>query len=207
MRKFTSFIILVFTFGCADPGNTFNSTTGGGAAEPSPIARSGHAATPMPKPAPPDEEAELVADFEGTSGTVDKKYDLKGVAVLADVRTGRHSGFDRIVFEFRSDEMPDYHLEYIDEPVRACGSGNVVPLPGDGWLQIRFEPAVAHTEAGNPTLAFRELAPNLPNVIELKSTCDLEAQVEWVAGVASPNRYRVVELKASTRLAVDIKHK
>ncbi len=207
MRKLTSFIILAFTFGCADAGNTYNSTAGGGTAEPSPVSRSGHAATSTPKPAPPDEGTELVAEFEGTSGIVDKKYDLTGVAVLADVRTGRHNGFDRIVFEFRGDEMPGYHLEYIDKPVRACGSGNVVPLPGDGWLQVRFEPAVAHTYEGKPTLAFRELAPKLPNLLELKSTCDFEAQVEWVAGVASPNHFRVVELKAPTRLAVDIKHK
>ncbi|MBA2378972.1 MAG: hypothetical protein H0V76_05295, partial [Blastocatellia bacterium] len=44
-------------------------------------------------------------------------------------------------------------------------------------------------------------------VKDLKITCDFEAEVTWVAGVASPNRYRVLELKAPTRLVVDIKHK
>jgi len=43
-------------------------------------------------------------------------------------------------------------------------------------------------------------------VKELISTCDFEAEVEWVAGVASPNRYRVLELRNPTRLVVDIKH-
>ncbi len=208
MRNISVLILLVLGFGCSDAGNTNNAINNAPATPaPSPVEQTANVPTPTPKPPPPDEAAELVADFEGTSGIIDKKNEIKGVAELIDVRTGRHDGFDRIVFEFRGAEMPGYHLEYIDKPVRSCGSGNVVPLPGDGWLQMRFEPAVAHTDEGKPTLAFRELAPKLPNLLEIKSTCDFEAQVEWVAGVASPNHFRVVELKAPTRLAVDIKHK
>src|SRR5690606_13845325 len=63
-----------------------------------------------------------------------------GIATLSAVRTAVHDGFERILFEF-SDEMAGYHVEYIDKPVRQCGSGDVVELPGDGWLSIRFEPA------------------------------------------------------------------
>ena len=211
MRIFLFLLLIPFSFACGGTAEVSRYSNADTMQTPMPTptesTTAATTATPTQKPPPPDENVDLDANFEGTSGIVDKKYDLKGVAVLADVRTGRHNGFDRIVFEFRGDEMPGYHVEYIDKPVRACGSGNVVPLPGDGWLQIRFEPAVAHTENGDPTLAFRDLAPKLPNLLELKSTCDFEAQVEWVAGVASPNHYRVVELKAPTRLAVDIKHK
>ena len=146
------------------------------------------------------------ADFEGTAGITDKKNNIKGVAVLREVRSAQHGNYDRVVFEFEGAEMPGYHIEYIDKPVRACGSGAVVPLKGDGWLQIRFEPAHAHTEAGEPTVKERERAPNHQIIKEMKSTCDFEAQVEWVLGVASPNKYRVLELKNPTRLAVDIKH-
>jgi hypothetical protein len=82
----------------------------------------------------------------------------------------------------------------------------VVPLKGDAWLEIRFMPANAHDEQGEPTLRTREMVPNHKVVKELKSTCDFEADVEWVAGLASPNKYRVLELKNPTRLVVDIKH-
>jgi hypothetical protein len=149
----------------------------------------------------------LNSDFEGTSGIIDKKYQISGAALLTAVRTARQENFDRIVFEFQGPEMPGYHLEYIDKPVRACGSGHVVPLKGDGWLQIKFYPANAHTDEGQPTVKVREMSPNHPIVKELKSTCDFEAEVEWVAGVSSPNHYRILELKNPTRLAVDIKHK
>jgi hypothetical protein len=163
--------------------------------------------TATPKPTPADESGELKADFQGTAGITDKKHEVSEAALLTDVRTGRHDGFDRIVFEFAGAELPGYHIEYIDKPVRACGSGNVVQLPGDAWLEVRFEPANAHTEDGRPTATFRELTPKLPAVLELKPTCDFEAQVEWVAGLTSPNRYRVLELRSPTRLVFDIKHK
>jgi hypothetical protein len=79
-------------------------------------------------------------------------------------------------------------------------------MAGDGWLEIRFSPANAHTEQGEPTVKTREMAPDHKIVKELKSTCDFEADVAWVAGVSSPNKYRVLELKNPPRVAVDIKH-
>ncbi|HMO81106.1 MAG TPA: hypothetical protein PKD24_09970 [Pyrinomonadaceae bacterium] len=162
---------------------------------------------PAARSAPADERTVEFGDFEGTVERTEKKNSPAEAAILSDVRTGRHDRFDRVVFEFSGNELPSYLIEYIDKPVRACGSGDVVPLKGDGWLQIRFEPARAHTEEGKPTVAFRELQPMLPNLLEIRSTCDFEAQVEWVAGVGSPNAYRVIELKDPTRLAVDIRHK
>lgn len=146
------------------------------------------------------------ADFDGIAGITDKKYEIKSTAVLKEVRTAGHDGYDRAVFEFEGAEMPGYHIEYIDKPVRQCGSGNPVNLKGDGWLEIRFYPANAHTEEGKPTIENRELVPNHKIIKELKSTCDFEAEVEWVLGVSSPNHYRVLELENPTRLAVDIKH-
>ncbi len=158
-------------------------------------------------PTPKDEVPAGKDDFEGTTGIIDKRKTLSASATLKAISTGRHEGFDRIVFEFAGDDIPGYHLEYIDKPVRSCGSGDVVPLAGDGWLQVRFEPARAHTDEGKPTLGSRELVPKLPNLLELKSTCDFEGQVEWVAGVGSPNGFRVLELENPSRFVVDIKHK
>lgn len=146
------------------------------------------------------------AEFEGTAGIVDKKYNINDAAILKEVRTARHTNYDRVVFEFAGAELPGYHVEYVDKPVRACGSGNVVSLAGDGWLEIRFQHALAHNEQGELTVKNTERTPNLPIIKELKQTCDFEADVTWVSGVSSPNKYRVLELKNPTRLAVDIKH-
>lgn len=142
---------------------------------------------------------------EWTAGITDAERAVRGVATLVRVATGRHPDFDRVVLEF-AEEVPGYHIEYIDRPVRQCGSGHEVPLEGDGWLAITVEPAAAHSEEGESTIRERERRPGLPVLLELKLTCDFEAQVQWVGGVASPNRYRVLVLETPPRLVVDIRH-
>ena len=62
------------------------------------------------------------------------------------------------------------------------------------------------TEAGTATVTERERTPGLPVVKMLKLTCDFEANLTWVAAVASPNAYRVTELNEPTRLVVDVQH-
>ncbi len=69
-----------------------------------------------------------------------------------------------------------------------------------------MSPLNAHTEEGQPTIAFREQALQLPVVRELERTCDFEAVTTWVIGVGSPNAYRVQELHDPPRLVVDIGH-
>src|SRR5213079_700687 len=77
--------------------------------------------------------------------------------------------------------------------VRRCGSGDPVALAGAGRLVVRFEPARAHDERGNPSPAERERATRLPAVKDMKLVCDFEGQVEWVLGVAAVSPYRVSE--------------
>jgi hypothetical protein len=145
--------------------------------------------------------------FEGTAGIVERPGRATEAALLVDVRAAEHEGFDRTVFEFAGDALPAYHVEYVDKPVRQCGSGAVVPIAGDGWLHVRFSGANAHTEAGEATVGFRERATNLTNLLEIESICDFEAEVGWVLGVRSPNHYRVIELSSPTRLVVDVRHR
>jgi hypothetical protein len=157
----------------------------------------------------PDQEVpadEVPTPAEWTAGDSRVEHPISGEVVQTEVRVARNEGFDRVVLEFAGDDLPSYSIEYIDRPVRQCGSGHVVPVAGDGWLSIRLEPARAHDEEGRATIEERELRPDLPVLLELTITCDFEAQVEWVLGVASPNRYRVMELREPTRLVLDVRH-
>ena len=200
----------LFAAGCgpAPADNTLNSNAvSGPAGEGNSGPLTSEPGTPTPTATPTEAPSDDIADFEGTAGIVEKKNpDITGIARMSEVRSARHGNYDRVVFEFQGNEMPTYHLEYIDKPVRACGSGDVVPLAGDGWLEVRFSDAQAHTPEGEATIKDRSRSPNLPIVKDLKITCDFESEVTWVMGVASPNRYRVIELKDPVRLAVDIKH-
>lgn len=159
---------------------------------------------------PPSQDTDVVTDTSAsqwTAGITRKQGSPSGAAMLIGVRTARNDGFDRFVLEFAGQEVPDYHVEYIDRPVRQCGSGNVVDMAGDGWLMIRVEPANAHDDNGRPTITERHSRPALPVVLETRLICDFEAQVEWVLGVSSPNRYRVTELAQPPRLVVDIRYR
>ncbi len=126
-------------------------------------------------------------------------------AVLRGVRSGRHPGFDRVVFEFAGSRLPGYHLEYIDEPVRDCASGRPLNLPGQGWLQIRFRPARMHQNGGS-TVENRDRKISLPVILRLVNTCDFENSVTWVAAVSEPQKYRVFSLRDPSRIVVDIRH-
>jgi hypothetical protein len=128
------------------------------------------------------------------------------LVTLRSVRETAHEGFDRIVFDFGERSMPNYEVRYVDAPLHQCGSGEEVRLQGQAWLAIRVQPVDAHDDAGNATVAERNRQPGLPNLLELRLTCDFEAQVEWIAGVARKNGYRVSMLQQPTRLVVDIRH-
>jgi hypothetical protein len=143
--------------------------------------------------------------FEGTAGILEVKRTDAYPAEVVAVREARHDGFDRVVFEFRG-AVPGYHLEYIDKPVRDCGAGNVVPIEGDGWLEVRLFPANAHDDAGRPLLPERERKVTLGVLREIERTCDFEAVVTHVIGLSVPNRYRVLELEDPSRLVVDVRH-
>jgi hypothetical protein len=82
-----------------------------------------------------------------------------------------------------------------------------VPLPGDAWLEVRLEPARAHTEEGRPTIAERRRTAGLPIVLEMVQTCDFEAVVTWVLAVSSPEPFRVTRLASPPRVVVDIRRR
>src|SRR3989454_4158254 len=148
--------------------------------------------------------------FAGTTAPVHRARPIQpGVppALLRAVETSSGPGYDRVVFEFAGDSVPGYHVEYMTAPVRRCGSGNPVALAGAGRLVVRFEPARAHDEQGNPSPAERERATGLPTLKDMKLVCDFEGQVEWVLGVAAAAPYRVSETTAPARVVVDIRRR
>lgn len=128
-----------------------------------------------------------------------------GVVVLRAVRAAGQRGFDRVVFEFEGNDVPGYRVGYVDSAIQ-CGSGEAVELAGEALLQVQLTPAQAHTEAGEPTVRERERRLDLPILKELESTCDFEADVTWVLGLASRKVFRVQELASPARLVIDLEH-
>lgn len=200
--KACSWLALGLLLGCGRPEAPAESASSG-------VSAPTGASAPAPSPAPALRDQELLEASAGppfTLGTEEYRPPPRSMTLLTDVRSARHQDFDRVVFEFRADSRPAYHVQYIDKPVRKCGSGDTTPVAGDAWLEVRFDGVDAHTERGSPTVAERERHVELGVVKELEQTCDFEAQVIWVIGVSRPNKYRVLALEGPQRVVVDIKH-
>jgi len=197
--------VLMFATGCQNGDRQADGQAAGNNASAGPT--NGNAAgenrNGLSNSAPAEASEE---DFEGTAGVIEKRRPGQDTGILKEVRTAAHPNFDRVVFEFEGKAVPGYKLEYVDKPVRQCGSGNAATVEGDAWLHVTFTPAQAHTDAGEATVKDRERRPNLKTLKGLESICDFEGEVGWVLGVSSPNRYRVIELASPARLVVDVKH-
>ena len=168
------------------------------AAEPAPAADTTPAApAPTASPNPPGARDWSAADRQGRGSG-------RGVTTLRAMRVGRNAGFDRLVLDFGSDPAPSYDVEYVDGPLRSCGSGNATPVAGRGWLRIRLRSARAHDGAGKATVTNREISTTMPVLREVEMICDFEGQVEIVMGVQTPNPYRVLVEPTPNRLIVDV---
>lgn len=144
--------------------------------------------------------------FVGTTEPIQRARSAPPVATLTEVRAAEHAEYDRVVFEFASGPLPGYRVEYATGPVVQCGSGDEVSVPDAAKLIVRLEPARAHDDSGNVTIAGRQRVLALPNIERLLIICDFEAQVEWVLGLAARTPYRVSELSEPPRLVLDVRH-
>lgn len=126
--------------------------------------------------------------------------------MLTALRTGSQPDYERMVVEIgpEASGRPGYQVEYIDRPLVECGSGRQIFPVGDAWLELRLEPAAAHTEEGRPTLGARELPLDGPLLRRVYRTCDFEGVVVFVMALAEPNPYRVFTLTDPWRIVVDV---
>lgn len=145
--------------------------------------------------------------FAGTVERVEGMGNAGLMAVLDGVRTARHPGFERVVFEFRGDALPDYSVEYSAEVPTQCGSGAAMHVAGAAHLVVRMSPAQAHAPVGGDersTIASRAMAVAFPSVRSLTVSCDFEGVLAWIVGVDARRAFRVTPLRSPARLAIDI---
>jgi hypothetical protein len=130
-------------------------------------------------------------------------------ALLSAVRAARHEGYDRVVFEFRN-ALPGYDVRYVDKPVHADGSGDVVPVDGEFAVQVRMENALdADLSKPDAPLTYtgpRRIRPETPVVEELVRTGGFEGVLTWAVGLADRVDFRVTTLDAPPRLVVDFRN-
>jgi hypothetical protein len=121
---------------------------------------------------------------------------------LTDVRAGGHTGFDRVVFEFRG-AVPEHRVRYVKQLVQD-GSGKPVSVAGTADLEVVFHGANAHEDDGTPTISPRRFRTGLPAVKEIAQIGDFEAVITYGIGVDSKRPIKVSTLSNPSRLVIDV---
>jgi hypothetical protein len=159
------------------------------------------------------ETTEGVDPLEG-AGTNSVEADPTGdeTALLERVAIGRHEGYDRVVFQFRNN-VPGYRVAYVQLPIKEDGSGNVVQVKGNAFVEVRMEPASGFDlTTGEGELVYKGprridgAGAGVSIVREVVRTGDFEAVLTWAIGLEEKVDFRITTTKSPPRLIVDFRN-
>jgi hypothetical protein len=125
---------------------------------------------------------------------------------LTAVRTGEHSGSDRVVFQF-SGKLPGYTVARV-QAVDSDPKGAPVPLAGQSYLRVVFHgtsaicPRPLHQTYTGPAV----LTPYFPELLTVSAAGDFEGVLSFGIGLAAQGGYHVFTLTSPDRLVIDVSH-
>jgi hypothetical protein len=164
-------------------------------------------ATPSSTPSNPQVSARLPAGFSTSAkkgGTAPARAEL-----LRVIRSDRHVGYDRIVFEFTG-TPPAYDVRYVDQ-VRQDPSDRLVQLQGTAFLSVVMPGATLDTtsQVDDPAEAQsykgpRRLQPDLSAVQEIAVASDFEGVLSFGVGLDHRAAFRVLRLGDPARIVIDV---
>ena len=121
---------------------------------------------------------------------------------LVGIRAGHSGGVDRVVFEFAGAIPSRRNVRYVKRLI-ADPSGRTVPIAGRAILEVTFDPAVGHNDAGRSTAPER-VAFALPNVTGVIRAGDFESVLSYGIGLSKRASVHVFTLSRPSRVVVDI---
>ncbi len=180
---------LILLTGCAA-----TQSSPGAAKSPSPASSS--TAPPATAPSSPAD-----GQPDGTSQAC-----AQAGSYLTSVRTGQHSGYDRVVFQF-SGGLPAVTASRV-ATVYADPKGTQVPLAGQSYLRVVFRgasgacpPSAQRTWTG-PSV----LTPYHPQLLTVSAAGDFEGYLSFGIGLAAKGSYHISTLTGPDRVVIDFSH-
>ena len=134
---------------------------------------------------------------------------------LVDVRVGTHTGYDRIVFEFKAPQpnpggkagIPAYEIKTAKPPLRQDASGARMSVDGTAFAALVLHGAAGYDFDGKPTYDGPDrLHPGFDVLVEAAKAGDFEATLSWYLGLSRRACWTVRELHNPDRLVIDIPH-
>jgi len=125
---------------------------------------------------------------------------------LTAVRTGKHAGYDRVVFQF-SGGVPVIKAERA-KAIYADPKGTKISLPGRFFLHVVFRgasgfcPQPSHRTWTGPSA----LTPRYPQLLAVKAAGDFEGYLSFGLGLAAKGPYHVSTLTGPDRVVIDVSH-
>jgi len=167
-------------------------------ASPTASASASPSVTPTPAQTPPD--SSLPAFVCGSSAPINSQ-NAPVVAFIDAVRTGTHTGYDRITIEFQNGQPSSIELRPQSNATFTQGaSGQSVTLAGSAGLLVVIHQADEHTAYSGAT----DFKTNYPVLLEARQMEDFEGTVQWGLGLSKSSCYRAFFLTGPTRLVIDI---
>jgi hypothetical protein len=127
------------------------------------------------------------------------------LVTVTDIRIGRHTGFDRVVFELDGTGTPGWDARYVDDPA-SQGSGDPVDVEGDAALQVTLtgiglpdDTGVAEWSGPDP-LSISETQ----TVTEVAWDATFEGQSVAFIGTRTEAPFRVFLLEDPVRVVVEV---
>jgi hypothetical protein len=156
--------------------------------------------SPSPSPSPsasPTPDTSLPPFVCASSTTITGP----GGQYIDAVRTGSHTGYDRLTIEFQNGQPQSIQLQpQTNTTFTRDGIGDTVNLAGTAGLLVSIFSADAHTAYSGPS----DIMTGYTGLLEVRLVGDYEGYVHFGLGLSKPACYRAFILTNPTRLVIDI---
>jgi hypothetical protein len=125
--------------------------------------------------------------------------------VGADLRTGGHGCFERVVFELQGDgDLPGYQVRYEPDPILESPSGEPVDIAGAATLVLSVGVWTTTMEGAGYSGPTEFVPGNVRSILEVELIENFEGQSAWAIGLDQERDFRVFPLFDPVRIVIDI---
>jgi hypothetical protein len=122
---------------------------------------------------------------------------------VTSVRSGRHDGFDRVVFELAGEGTPGWDVRYVDSAT-AEGTGAPIGLAGPAYLRVTMTGTTYPFESGADEVARGSVGSAGAVVTGAFYDGTFEGQSLAYIGTGAEVPFRVYALSAPARVVVEV---
>src|SRR5579859_241509 len=161
----------------------------------------GASPTPSPSPSPSAVVVTLGPFTCGTDLAINGMQPSSQIVFVNGVRTGTHTGYDRITIQFQNGQPPTIEIRPQSNSTFTQGaSGQTVVLQGAKGLLIIIHSADEHTSYTGAT----DFKTGYAGLVEARQVEDFEGTVQWALGLNGDGCYRAQFLSNPDRLVIDV---